>query len=35
MIRDVRVYGRLLGRQRQADLEASDPSFLARHRKKP
>ena len=34
MIRDVRVYGRLLGRQRQADLEASDPSFLARHRKK-
>jgi NAD(P)H-dependent FMN reductase len=34
MLRDVRVYGALLSRQRQADLDAADPCFLARHRKK-
>ena len=33
MIRDVRVYGELLGRQRRADLTGSEPGFLARHRK--
>src|ERR1043166_4194329 len=32
MMRDVRVYGHLLGRQRRADLAGSDPGFLARHR---
>jgi NAD(P)H-dependent FMN reductase len=32
MIRDVRVYGELLGRQRRADLAGNDPGFLARHR---
>jgi FMN reductase len=32
--RDVRVYGELLARQRQADLAGADPGFLARHRKK-
>jgi FMN reductase len=35
MIRDVRVYGALLARQRESDLNGSDPGFLARHRKKP
>ncbi len=30
--RDVRVYGTLLARQRQADLAGSDPGFLARLR---
>src|SRR3954449_9257841 len=33
MIRDVRVYGNLLGRQRRADLNGGEPGFLARHRK--
>jgi FMN reductase len=33
MVRDVRVYGELLGRQRKADLGGTDPGFLARHRK--
>src|SRR6266567_4261976 len=32
MIRDVRVYGALLGRQRRADLTGNEPGFLARHR---
>jgi NAD(P)H-dependent FMN reductase len=33
MLRDVRVYGTLLGRQRRADLAGAEPGFLARHRK--
>jgi FMN reductase len=33
MIRDVRVYGGLLGAQRRADLAGGEPGFLARHRK--
>jgi FMN reductase len=33
MLRDVRVYGQILGRQRLADLAGSEPGFLARHRK--
>src|SRR5215470_14951453 len=33
MLRDVRVYGSLLGRQRRADLAGTEPGFLARHRK--
>ena len=32
MIRDVRVYGEILGRQRRADLGATEPGFLARLR---
>jgi NAD(P)H-dependent FMN reductase len=32
MIRDVRIYGKLLGRQRRADLAGKEPGFLARHR---
>jgi hypothetical protein len=32
MIRDVRVYGEVLGRQRRADLACNEPGFLARHR---
>jgi FMN reductase len=32
-VRDVRVYGELLARQRRADLAGRDPGFLARHRK--
>ena len=32
MIRDVRVYGALLGRQRRVDLSGNEPGFLARHR---
>ena len=34
LIRDLRVYGRLLARQRQADLAGTDPGFLARLRKR-
>src|SRR5690242_10138376 len=34
LVRDARVYGRLLARQRQADLAGSDPGYMARHRKK-
>lgn len=33
LVRDTRVYGELLARQRRADLLATDPGFLARHRK--
>lgn len=32
-VRDLRVYGELLARQRHADLAGSEPGFLARHRK--
>lgn len=32
LIRDARVYGELLGRQRRADLAGRDPGFMARHR---
>ena len=34
LIRDARVYGEVLARQRRADLAATDPGFLARHRNK-
>jgi FMN reductase len=33
LIRDVRVYGEVLARQRRADLAGTEPGFLARHRK--
>jgi len=33
LIRDTRVYGELLARQRKADLAGAEPGFLARHRK--
>jgi FMN reductase len=33
MIRDVRVYGDVLARQRRADLASNDPGFMARWRK--
>ncbi len=33
LARDVRVYGGLLARQRQADLAGAEAGFLARHRK--
>ena len=33
MIRDARVYGEVLGRQRRSDLLGADPCFLAKHRK--
>ena len=33
LVRDLRVYGELLARQRRADLAATEPGFLARHRK--
>ncbi len=33
LVRDARVYGRLLAQQRKADLAGADPSFMARHRK--
>ena len=32
-VRDVRVYGTLLARQRHTDLAASEPGFMAKHRK--
>ena len=32
MVRDVRVYGELLGKQRRADLSGNEPGFLAKHR---
>jgi NAD(P)H-dependent FMN reductase len=32
MMRDMRVYGKLLAEQRQSDLRGSEPGFLARHR---
>jgi FMN reductase len=34
LIRDVRVYGEVLARQRRADLAGTEPGFLARHRNK-
>jgi FMN reductase len=34
MIRDTRVYGSLIAKQRNADLKAHDHCFMARHRKK-
>ncbi len=33
LVRDARVYGQLLARQRRADLDCADPCFLAKHRK--
>jgi len=33
LVRDLRVYGNLLARQRRADLAGTDAGFLARHRK--
>jgi FMN reductase len=33
LVRDVRVYGELLARQRRADLAGTDEGFIARHRK--
>jgi len=33
MLRDARVYGELLARQRRADLAGSEPGFMAKHRK--
>lgn len=33
MVRDARVYGRLLAKQRLADLAGKDLGFMARHRK--
>src|SRR4051794_12071040 len=32
MIRDARIYGKLLGQQRRADLAGDEPGFLAKHR---
>lgn len=34
-VRDVAVYGRLLARQRRADLNGNEPGLMARHRKRP
>ncbi len=34
LIRDARVYGALLARQRRADLAGQDPGFMAKHRGK-
>ena len=33
LVRDTRVYGELMAKQRLADLAAKEPGFLARHRK--
>ncbi len=33
LLRDMRVYGLLLARQRHADLTGADPCFLAKHRR--
>jgi NAD(P)H-dependent FMN reductase len=33
LVRDLRVYGELLARQRRADLAGTEPGFMARHRK--
>jgi len=33
LVRDLRVYGELLARQRRTDLAGTEPGFLARHRK--
>ena len=32
MIRDVRVYGTVLGNQRRADLTCNEPGFMAKHK---
>src|SRR3989454_5884683 len=32
-VRDVRIYGTLLARQRRTDLAGSEPGFMAKHRK--
>jgi FMN reductase len=32
-VRDVRIYGTLLARQRRADLAGTEPGFMAKHRK--
>lgn len=32
LVRDTRVYGEILARQRRADLQGAEPGFLARHR---
>jgi hypothetical protein len=34
LLRDARVYGALLARQRRADLACEDPGFMAKHRGK-
>ena len=34
IIRDSRVYGKILAEQRQADLEGDEPGFMAKHRKR-
>ena len=33
LVRDVRTYGVLLAQQRRADLQGTEPGFMARHRK--
>jgi FMN reductase len=33
MVRDLRVYGEILARQRAADLAGAEPGFMARHRR--
>src|SRR5258708_6668068 len=33
LVRDARIYGEVLRRQRQADLAGKEPGFMARHRK--
>src|SRR5512137_718427 len=33
LLRDARVYGEILARQRQVDLACKEPGFMARHRK--
>jgi NAD(P)H-dependent FMN reductase len=32
LVRDLRIYGEILARQRRADLAGTEPGFLARHR---
>jgi NAD(P)H-dependent FMN reductase len=32
MVRDVHVYGKLISKQRAADLKGNEPGFMARHR---
>jgi len=33
MVRDARIYGRVLAQQRRVDLAGAEPGFMARHRK--
>jgi hypothetical protein len=33
LVRDLRVYGEVIARQRRTDLAGTEPGFLARHRK--